>query len=59
MIDLNRSGDCEDLGIRIDCWSERTSTGYCYMLERWLMYRNTWCVLILDCYGTIGIMSWL
>jgi len=24
MIDLNRRGNCEDLGIRVVCWSGRT-----------------------------------
>jgi len=23
-----KSGDCEDLGIKIDCWSEKASTEY-------------------------------
>jgi len=26
MIDPNRRGNCEDWGIRVDGWSERTST---------------------------------
>jgi len=49
----------EDLGIRVVSLSERISTGYCYMLEQQLLYQITRCVMKLDDYGTIGIMSWL
>ena len=49
----------EDLGISVICLSERISTGYCYMLEQQLLNQITRCVMELDDYGTIGIMSGL
>ena len=55
MTDLYRRGNCEVLGIRVDWWSERTSTGHCDMLEHQLLYQITCCVLTLDDYRTIGI----
>jgi len=44
MTDLNRRGNCEVLGIRVDRWSERTST------DIDTCWNDNCCIWLLDVY---------